>query len=142
MLVRRDDVARELAQDIFIRLWQKGHTFPNEAMLFSWIYRACHNSGIDYLRSAVYRKESHTYEEEGDLRISHEDGSQVRVKRDLLRAVCAKVSERDAQIIAYLAFDDMTHDEVAMIMGISKKTVTRAIIHARSVLTVEEIQNV
>src|SRR6187402_105672 len=56
-VVRRMDIAREIAQDVFIKLWKAGGKFPNDRAVYVWIYKASHRAGIDYVRSAAYRYE-------------------------------------------------------------------------------------
>ncbi len=140
-LVGREDIAHELLQEVFIKLWQKGPIFQDEKMLYGWIYRSCHNSGIDYLRSAVYRRESVSHMQEQDFRTDEFDLVGVSISRDTVRRLCKKLSQQEAQIVMYVGIDEMTHEEAADMLGISKKTVTRAILRMRQMVTVKEVLN-
>src|SRR4029077_9159028 len=62
-IVRRQDLAAEIAHDTFIKLWQSGGRFPNEKAVYAWIYKTCHRAAIDHLRSAAHRREDYRHED-------------------------------------------------------------------------------
>lgn len=139
-LIGREDVARELLQDVFVKLWQNEIVFEDERMLFGWIYRTCHNAGIDYLRSATYRRESTPHLIEMDARLNEGDVLTETISRQAVRDLCKKLTYQDAQIVTYVGLDEMTHEEAAAMLGISKKTVTRAIVRLRATLSIKEVR--
>jgi RNA polymerase sigma-70 factor (ECF subfamily) len=49
-LVRESPVAEELAQDAFLKIFRKLHTFDPRLRLSAWILRIAHNTALDYLR--------------------------------------------------------------------------------------------
>lgn len=133
-VVGREDIARELLQEVFVKLWQKSPIFDSEQMLYGWIYRSCHNSGIDYLRSAVFRRESGALVSETERPDEQIDIEGALLGREAVRGVMSKLGARDAQILGYVAIDEMTHEEAAQVLGVSKKTVTRTMIRIREEL--------
>jgi RNA polymerase sigma-70 factor (ECF subfamily) len=48
-LVGNESDAQELAQDVFLTLYRKGHQFRGDSALSSWIYRITHNLGKNIL---------------------------------------------------------------------------------------------
>ena len=130
-VVGRTDVATELLQEVFVRLWTKGMVFDAPEQLYAWIYRACHNAGIDYLRSAVHRRENSATMVPDLDQMDDCDIEGTYVAKEHIRSILTRFSQRDASIIAFVAIDEMTHDEAAIAVGVSKKTVTRAMVRAR-----------
>ena len=59
--VRNTATAEDLAQETFLRVWNRAETFDGTRwQLSSWILVVAKNSAIDYLRSSGARKESLT----------------------------------------------------------------------------------
>lgn len=133
-IVGREAIAKEILQEVFIRLWTKAPRFETEEQLYGWIFRACHNSGVDYLRSAAFRRETVYVVADEEGRVGSKDIARDYSDAETVRKVLQQFSERDAQIVAYVAMDEMTHEETAQMLGISKKTVTRTILRARETL--------
>lgn len=132
-IVRRHDVANEIVQEVFIKLWQSGGKFPHEKAVYAWIYKACHRAGIDYVRSATYRREKYvdTYEE--DLKDSTRNQQETLMDRQLLEKILQDVSEEDAEIFIYAVVDRMTQNEIAELTGKSRRTVQRIMVRVEAV---------
>ena len=56
-VVGRLDVAEEIVQSAFLKLWGAQLAFASERAAYAWIYRTCHNAGIDHLRAHATRLE-------------------------------------------------------------------------------------
>ena len=44
------NTAKDLVQDIFLKLYENSSSFPNDFNLKSWLYCLARNAAIDYLR--------------------------------------------------------------------------------------------
>ncbi len=56
-IVRSEDEARELQQDVFLQVWNKAGLFDNERGTFvTWLVTLAHNKSINTLRSKRYKK--------------------------------------------------------------------------------------
>lgn len=128
-LVGRFDVAEEIVQAAFLKLWGSGLTFEHERAAYAWIYRACHNAGIDHLRAHATRFESgvtsEVLETHANARQSGTIFADAVEDRDTLRAHLAELTEREAEVLAYRVVDGMTQQEIAEVMGLSRKTIVR-----------------
>jgi RNA polymerase sigma-70 factor, ECF subfamily len=57
--VRRTELADDLLQDTFVKIWKHIDAFdPARGSLFTWMLNIAQNLAIDYLRSAAHRKQS------------------------------------------------------------------------------------
>ena len=54
--VKDEEVACDLLQDVFVKLWEKGDRFENEMQLKTYLYRVVRNHCLTYIRDAQ-RKE-------------------------------------------------------------------------------------
>ncbi len=123
-IVRRPDLAAEIAHDSFIKLWQGGGKFPSEKAVYAWIYKTCHRAAIDHLRSAAYRREDYGTEDFDQVpqRGPAPDGVMTR---QLVEKCIGLLTAQEAEAFLYLTLDGMTQVEVAEVMGLSRRTVQR-----------------
>jgi RNA polymerase sigma-70 factor (ECF subfamily) len=57
-LVKRTDVADDLLQDTFVKIWKHIDSFDSsKGTLYTWMLNIAKNQAFDYLRSAAYRKQ-------------------------------------------------------------------------------------
>ena len=54
--VKDEEVACDLLQDVFVKLWEKGDRFENEMQLKTYLYRVVRNHCLTYIRD-THRKE-------------------------------------------------------------------------------------
>lgn len=126
-VVGRMDVAKEIAHDVFLRLWNSKGRFPNEKAVYVWIYKSCHRAGIDHLRSAKFRRERMTEDGEADREDPNVAFGDLVLSRDVIRKYLADLPEREAEIFLYVTLDDMSHAEVAEMLAVSTKTIQRTL---------------
>ena len=56
-IVKIDEVAEEVLQDVFLKFWQKASSYDaNKSRLFTWLINISRNSAIDKIRSSEYKK--------------------------------------------------------------------------------------
>jgi RNA polymerase sigma factor (sigma-70 family) len=132
--VGRFDVAQEIVQEVFLKLWQGKHRFPTEKQAYYWVYKSCHNAGIDHLRSAAVRLERGAPGGEGEMSLDEilpaegkPDLADLTLKRQLVTKALAYLDEREAQILGLWVLDGMTQDEIADLLDCSRKTVNRVV---------------
>ena len=57
-LVKRTDVADDLLQDTFVKIWKHIDSFDkSKGTLYTWMLNIARNQAIDYLRSSSYRNQ-------------------------------------------------------------------------------------
>lgn len=126
-IVQRMDVAKEIAQDVFLKLWQSKGVFPNDKAVYVWIYKTTQRAAIDHLRSASNRYDVRGDHVTDDLLDQKVQVGDAVISRDVVRRYLAKLPEREADIFVYVALDDMSHAEVAELLDVSTKTIQRAL---------------
>jgi RNA polymerase sigma-70 factor (ECF subfamily) len=139
--VKDYDLAQDVAQEVFIRVWQKGSEFKARASLFSWIYRITVNLSIDHLRKSKsrdklsdsegsftdqYRKE----QESGSTAMVPDAGLESFELRERIDASMEVLSENQKQAFILRYYQDMTIEEIASIMGCQESTVRQHLFRA------------
>ena len=122
-VVGRMDVALEIVQETFLKLWKSKLIFPDKKAAYIWIYKTTHNAAIDYIRLAMNKNSSIDQCAPNDL-ASILPNTSVEDRQLILRAT-ADLSEREVQILVYVMVDGMTQGDIADVIGVSRKTVVR-----------------
>ena len=60
--VKDEEVACDLLQDVFVKLWEKGDRFENEMQLKTYLYRVVRNHCLTYIRDAQETEESFVHQ--------------------------------------------------------------------------------
>lgn len=56
-IVKNDDVAQEITQDVFIKAWNKSDSYSaKKGRFFTWILNIARNAAIDYTRSKKFKQ--------------------------------------------------------------------------------------
>lgn len=122
-LVGQKNVAEEIVQESFVRLWQKKPVFPSLRQAYAWVYRCCTNAAIDFLRN----KSNQTVEFDVDtiLPTNDLDLEQRTALKQTWQQVLAALDRDEAELFVYRAIEGLNQDEVAEVMDISRRTVNR-----------------
>jgi RNA polymerase sigma-70 factor (ECF subfamily) len=118
MLRSRDD-AQDVVQAVFVELLQQAS--PNSE--FSYLYRAVTNRCLNLLRDRTARARLLTHHDDvlrGPVRTSCESRA---IDLDLLAKLAQQLDREAAEIVVYRFVDDMSQEEIAEFMGLSRKTI-------------------
>ena len=140
------EVARELAQDIFLKIWTLRGQLPGIERFDAWLYRVAKNMILDELRRL---QQSPDYTEFFDAYFltAAEDGHQQAVTKDIEKHLYAAIEQLPLQMqmaFRLSRFEGLTHEQIAKRMNISKVTsqnyIARAIMAIRKYLAGREIE--
>lgn len=117
-LVGNASDAQDIVQALFVDLWQR-----NESPDLPYLYRAITNRCLGFLRDETNRSRLLRANDDvlrGQVRTRCDDRV---IDLDLLLKLTKTLDERHLQVLCFRYFDDMTHEEVATMVGLSRKTV-------------------
>ncbi len=128
--VRNRADAEDIAQNACIKLARAIHTFKNEALFTTWLYRIVINCAKDYQRQAG-RIRAYESDDASDGQPAANDSPEKHLyAKDMLDSVYALPDkERDAILLVF--GEEMTHGAAAQILGVSEVTVSWRIHNAR-----------
>lgn len=111
------DVAKDLLQDTFIKVWENLEKFRNEAAISTWIYRIAVNTCLSYLRSEKNKPK----DELSDylLETRSEEVSEKQQQIALLYKCISKLEEQERMIIT-MVLDEAEYSQIAEVFGISE----------------------
>lgn len=125
--VQNKEVAEEIVNDVFLKLWQQRSGIDRIENMNVYLYVAIRNTATNYLRKAANRKRIDLEL----LTVSHfylsPDPAEVMMTDELRKAIERSVNQlppRCKLIFKLVKDDGLTAMEVATILGLSSKTVS------------------
>jgi RNA polymerase sigma-70 factor (ECF subfamily) len=124
-LVRDQDTAEEIVQDLFVKLWQEKEKINIESSLNGYLFRSVHNRCLHYID---HRKivERHADEMAIAQKENPEDPSEILHYKDLqarIARIIERLPERCGKIFCMSRFEGLKYSEIAERLSVSVKTV-------------------
>ena len=148
--VRNRGVAEELAQDIFLRVYEAAAGYQVQAKFTTWLYRIATNVCLNEIRKPHVRAALRNEGSDGDAGLSEvrETGGiftppdrileQQAVSRALRHAL-KRLPEKQRAAFILNKYQELSYGEVAEVMKISEKAV-RSLIHRAKETLAEELK--
>ncbi len=137
--------AKDLAQEVFLRVWQAAGSYKPEAKFTTWIYRITANLCFNELKSARRKKLLQFLRFESDQEARSEEDlpdrspspEQVLLARERSRQITKALQslpENQRMAIILRRYDDMAYEEIARILGCSLPAVESLLVRAKEAL--------
>ncbi|NNF20900.1 MAG: sigma-70 family RNA polymerase sigma factor [Saprospiraceae bacterium] len=126
--------AEDLAQEVFIKVWEKASKFRGDSTLQTWIYRVAINASLNYTR----KKKFNTFFESIES-IFESKGSQDNPQKELenkeqenqVQSAIQTLPENQRIALTLRTFKDHSYAEISEIMDISISSVESLIFRAK-----------
>lgn len=121
-ILRREDLAEDVVQEVFARLWSRPGSFdPERGCLRAYLRTVARGRSIDLLRSEVNRRARQD-------RVScspspRADIASAVVESEALTAALRRLPAHEREVVALAYLEDRTYREVADRLGIPEGTV-------------------
>lgn len=133
-LTRSSDVAAELLQEIFVRVWNKHHLIHPELSFRSWLYQVAENEVYGFYRRLGRDRrlqehitagfiEAYTHTEEDIYR---------RESMELIHEAVNLLPPQRRQVFTLCKLEGKSYEEAADMLGISASTVSNHLVKAMS----------
>jgi len=137
--------AKDLAQEVFLRVWQTAKSYEPKAKFTTWTYRIATNLCFNELKAARRRRWFPFYRSEEDnenaVEDTYSDGSPTA--EDLLLAkersrqisqVLQGLPDNQRMALVLKRYDDLSYEEIARILGCSVSAVESLLVRAKKAL--------
>lgn len=138
-LTKRGDVARDITQDVFVRLWEVRERLDPTRSLEAYVYRMARNRVYNYQRNRRTRTDKHAHlqavdggEAQGPPLPDSELHADVLASH--LQVWIEALPERQREALVLSRFEGLSHREVASVMDVSPRTVNNHIVSALKTL--------
>lgn len=136
-MVGNAEDARDIAQLVFIRLWEKLDRYDPAYTFDTWLYRLVSNVTIDFVRSRQTRENAiHS-----NLRLVKDSADAVqpvslqsKELEEIFMEVSAALSPKQKEVFILREIDDLTSPEIAQVLDCRESTVRNHLFNARRVL--------
>ncbi|MET1056623.1 MAG: sigma-70 family RNA polymerase sigma factor [Pedobacter sp.] len=142
-LVKSEELAEELAQDIFMRIWDRRACIDTEKSFRSYLYSIAQNLVTDYYRRlAVDRKlQQHlistTTESYNPIELHyHAEG-----ERHLLYKAIDSLPEQRKKVYTLVKLEGRSYEEVSELLGISASTIRDHIVKGTKSIKLSLLKN-
>ena len=114
-IVRNDDVAQEITQDVFIKAWNNSSSYSSKkGRFFTWILNIARNAAIDKTRSKDFKKSKQNLDAQFFVDIIETHQSLDRQTDAIgIKAFVEKLKTTCKQIIELLYFKGYTQKEAS-----------------------------
>lgn len=119
MLLRNEHAAQDALQEVFVRALRAGHAFRVDASPATWLYHITTNFCLNCLRDEARRRE--LWSQHGTATepiVDH--GSAARIQ---ITQILARVRPELQDIALYSLVDELSHEEIADLLGVSRRTI-------------------
>jgi RNA polymerase sigma-70 factor (ECF subfamily) len=122
------DLARDAAQDVFIRLWKMHSELDPSKSITAFVLKSVRNHCLNVIRS---QKRIASISEEEPAEIMETESSATKeAQSQLLSGLIKNLPERQREALELSRFKGLSHDQIAEIMQISARTVNNHIVQA------------
>ena len=116
---RDEDIAIEIVNNGFLRVFKKIHTFAFKGSLEGWVRRLVYHSMADYFRDNARYLHFLVFEERDEA--VPESGHETFYEEDILRAV-STLPPVSQEVFRLYAIEGYSHAEIALQLSISEGT--------------------
>ncbi len=131
-IVGNRQVAEELTQEVFLRVWRQVSSFDSDRGTFTaWVLAIAHNAAVDEIRRGKSRpKASHDRYEESRMLLEVSDQASGPeelvlggIRRETVLEALAQLPEDQRKVLEMSYYEGLTQAEIAERMGIPLGTI-------------------
>lgn len=125
--------AADIAQEVFIRFWQKSATFdPSRAKLSTWLHQIAHNLCMDFFRKHSRLTGLDELDEPLSQPLETELGRQQ--KNEHMKILISKLPERQRSALILCHYQGLSNKQAAKILAVSIDALESLLSRARRTL--------
>jgi len=140
-IVKSHEDAEEVAQDSFLKAYEKLNTFKGNAKFSTWLYTIVYRNAITKIR----KKKVTTTDIDDYVIDNHSEGDDFpqlealknEEQQKYVREAIGKLAEKDALLITLFYMNDNTIEEIEQITGLSQTNIKVKLFRARKKLNLE-----
>jgi RNA polymerase sigma-70 factor, ECF subfamily len=142
-LIRQREDAEDVAQDVFIEIYESIHLFRNESKLSTWLYRISINKSLNYIRKHKWKTMVSSVEKffagEKNLTLDIEDPHALNTpdtidyteRASVLKNAINSLPENQRIAFTLCKYDELSYQEISEIMNLSLASVESLIHRAK-----------
>jgi RNA polymerase sigma-70 factor (family 1) len=135
-LVKDQEVAKELLQDLYLKVWENRETIETDKSFKSFLFTIGRNMVYDYLRRVSLDKKAKLKLMAGALEFySHsEEDLDFKESKEVLQTAVNTLPPQCRQVYTLSKLEGKSHQEISQQLGISISTVNNQMVKANKVV--------
>ena len=131
-LVKSEEIARELLQEMFFKVWEKRGNIDPEKSFHAYLFRIAENMAYDFFRKVARDKklQIHLMDRASEAFNHVEERLINKENRDLLQQAINALPPRRRQVFQLCKLDGKSYEEAALELGLSTSTISDHIVKA------------
>jgi RNA polymerase sigma-70 factor (ECF subfamily) len=133
--------ADDLAQETFLRVWEKADTYrAGQVAVTTWIHRIAHNRAMDWFRSRRTRAATHPDADPAEQAAADPTPLQARLRSERgarLEAALRRLPESQRSALLLCHVQGLTNRDAAVVMAVSVRALESLLARARRRLKTE-----
>ncbi len=119
-IIRDDDTALDILQEVFTKLWERRNRFSNTNDIGGWLFTVSYNQSISFLRKKIYQTSDEVLNEELIPEEFSQDEEDTQTKLIVIKEAVDCLPARKKEIFILDRFEGKTKEEISEITGLSK----------------------
>ena len=140
-IITRAEEAEEVAQDVFVKAYQKLAEFKAEAKFSTWLYRIAYNTAVSHTRKKKIEfnaMDEEMIENHSENEVQHEImGLSAEEQSQLIKKALSTLPRTDNLIISLYYYHGKDLEEISEIVGLSQNNVKVKLFRIRKKLLIE-----
>ncbi|WNH10905.1 RNA polymerase sigma factor [Thalassobellus suaedae] len=132
-----EDEAKDLTQDVFLKLFIKLASFKGKSKFSTWLYSFTYNHCVNYVTrntAKKFEKQSVDYTDIENLSDDEDDTGFLSMKVDKLKVALELISPEEKMILLLKYQDSLSIKEIESVLGIGESAVKMRIKRAKDKL--------
>jgi RNA polymerase sigma-70 factor, ECF subfamily len=123
--VHEGQLAEEIVQDVFIKIWENSSKISIESSVLAYLYTSVRNAALNFIK---HEKTQKKYEkEEAEIPKTEDTPLEEKVDMNFFRTILSKalsnLPDKCREIFEMAKFEGLSYDEIAEYLEVSEKTV-------------------
>lgn len=121
-----EDEAKDLTQDVFLKLFVKLASFKGKSKFSTWLYAFTYNHCVNYVTrntAKKFQKKAVDYKDIENLSEDEDDNSLLTMKVDKLKIALEKISPDEKMILLLKYQDQLSIKDLESVLGIGESAV-------------------
>jgi RNA polymerase sigma-70 factor (ECF subfamily) len=124
------DIAEDVAQEVFLKIWRNAASFRPEAQFTTWLYRLTANLCWDLRRRAARETRSHAMVPELGSAADPAEAVDSHERAERVRRALTRLPDRQRLAVILHRYEGLSHREIAEVTGWSAKAVESCLVRA------------
>jgi RNA polymerase sigma factor (sigma-70 family) len=134
-LVGRPEDAQEVAQDAFLKAYQALNSFKGKSKFSTWLYKITYHKGLDLLKKRKRIVAADSIDRDFNINLpsleNTWDALEKKEQRETIKKAVAELHAADAIIITLFYFEELSLNEIAVVLSLTPNAVKVKVFRAR-----------